>query len=66
MGIRFTKRPRVGPFRFNIGKRGLSSVSFILGPFTRNLRSGRNTVDLPGPFSWVFGGKSRRRRRSER
>jgi hypothetical protein len=60
MGLRFTSRPRFGPFRFNLGRRGLSSISFVFGPITRNFRSGRTTVDLPGPFSWVFGRRGRR------
>lgn len=63
MGMRFRWRPHLGPFYFNVGRRGLSSISLVFGPFTRNLRRKTTTVDLPGPFSWVFGGRSRRRRR---
>lgn len=62
MGMRFRWRPHLGPFYFNIGKSGLSSVSFVLGPLTRNFRRKTTTVDLPGPFSWVFGGRARRNR----
>lgn len=60
MGMRFRWRPHLGWFYFNIGKRGLSSVSLKIGPFTRNFRRNTTTVDLPGPFSWVFGGRARR------
>jgi hypothetical protein len=62
MAWRFRMRPSIGPFRLNIGRRGLSSVSLKLGPFTRNFRRNTTTVDLPGPFSWVFGGRARRNR----
>jgi hypothetical protein len=61
MGMRFRWRPHIGPFYFNMGRRGLSSISFVLGPFTRNLTRRRTTVDLPGPLSYVFDSKKRRR-----
>lgn len=62
MGLYFRWRPRIGFLRFNFGRRGLSSISSVFGPWTHNFRSGKNTVDLPGPFSWVFGGRARRNR----
>lgn len=48
MGIRFRKRPAVGPLRLNITERGLRSVSLKIGPFTWNSRRRAVTTDLPG------------------
>lgn len=56
MGLNFRMRPKGGPFRLNIGKRGVSSLSTVLGPLTIN-SSGRKTINLPGPFSWSWGGR---------
>lgn len=56
MGLNFRMRPKWGPFRLNIGKRGVSSLSTVLGPLTIN-SSGRKTINLPGPFSWSWGGR---------
>jgi hypothetical protein len=57
MSFRITARPKVGPFRFNAGTRGLTSVTFTLGPvswrlWSRTGRTGLSSVDLPGPLSW--------------
>lgn len=52
-GLRFRARPRIGPFAVNIGRRGVTSISTILGPLTINSRSGKATVNLPGHLSWV-------------
>jgi hypothetical protein len=50
MGWRFQWRPRLGPLRLNIGKRGLSSVSVgVRGAHvTLSPRGGRSTIGLPG------------------
>ncbi len=57
MALRYTGRPKIGPFRINMGSHGPSSISLKLGPVTwrvwsRRQRSGMSSVDLPGPFSW--------------
>lgn len=57
MGLRSTFRPRIGPFRFNTGRRGVTSVSVGEGPFRfrlwgRDRSPGLSSVDLPGPVSW--------------
>lgn len=57
----FRVRPKLGPFHLNVSKRGLRSVSFTLGPYTRNLRTGRSSIDSPGPGSIQWGGKPRER-----
>jgi len=50
MGWRFQWRPRLGPLRFNIGKRGLSSVTIgVRGAHvTLSPRGRRTTLGLPG------------------
>jgi hypothetical protein len=50
--LRFRKRARLGPFRLNFTRRGLSSISIKLGPLTHNLTHRRTTVDLPGGLYW--------------
>lgn len=67
MGIRFTRRFRVGPFVLNAGLRGLSSVSLRLGPvswrlWSRHHERGVSSVDLPGPLSYRPPARRRRRR----
>lgn len=48
MGLRFRRRPRMGPLRLNVTERGLRSVSLKVGPFTWNPRRRRVTTNLPG------------------
>lgn len=64
MAWNFRVRPKLGPFRLNVSKRGLRSVSFTLGPYTRNLRTGRSSIDSPGPGSIQWGGGKRKDHRS--
>lgn len=66
MGFKARKQLRFGPFRVNLTQRGLSSVSFKVGRFTHNFKTGRNTIDTPGPGSYSWGGKSRQRDDTER
>ena len=54
--FRFRKTLGIGPLRLNLGRRGVSP-SLRVGRVTRNLRTGRTSVNLPGPWTWV----SRRR-----
>lgn len=54
MGLFFRKRIRLGPFAFNFGRNGYTSTSVRVGPLSRNSRTKRTRVDLPGPFAWVF------------
>lgn len=78
--LRYTQRPRIGPFVVNLGRgrpgtgfwgflRGLfpriTSVSLKVGRYTRNLRTGKQTVDLPGPWS-IESEPPRRPRRGAR
>ena len=51
MSIQYRKRIAVGPLRFNITKKGLSSVSMKLGPVTRTVwsQSGKKSTYVNGP-----------------
>ena len=57
MGIRFRKRvqPRIGGFKlpvyWNLSRRGVSTT-FKVGPWSRNSRTKRARLDLPGPLYW--------------
>jgi hypothetical protein len=52
MGIIFRKVMRLGPLRLNFTKKGLSSWTFKIGPWSWNSRAKAHRVDLPGPISW--------------
>ncbi|SNQ47337.1 conserved hypothetical protein [Frankia canadensis] len=58
MGLRYTRRPRYGPFHLNISEQGVSSVTLKLGRVSWRVwsrdrrRRGLSSVDLPGPFSY--------------
>lgn len=56
--IRFRRRIGLGPIRLNVSSRGVSP-SVRVGPVTGNVRSGRTSINLPGPFSWVSRGRRR-------
>lgn len=57
MALRFRKTLGLGPVRINFGKRGYTSTTLRLGPLSRNSRTGQWRLNLPGPFSWTFGGR---------
>jgi hypothetical protein len=50
--FRFRKTVRLGALRLNLSRGGVSP-SVRLGPVTRSLRTGRTTINLPGPFTWT-------------
>jgi hypothetical protein len=59
MGLRYTRRPRYGPFRVNVSEHGVSSVTLKLGRVSWRVwsrrdrrRRGLTSIDLPGPFSY--------------
>jgi hypothetical protein len=57
MGIRYTRRPRYGPFHVNISEHGVQSVTLKVGRiswrvWSRRHRGGLSSIDLPGPFSY--------------
>jgi hypothetical protein len=62
MGLGFRKRLRLGPLALNIGRRGLSSVSLRVGPFTWSPIHRRVTTNLPGGLyhTQEYGGRKRR------
>ena len=62
--FRVTWRPRVGPFIFNMGRSGLTSISLKSGPLRymlwgRDIDSGFSSMDLPSGLS--FRGNRRRK-----
>ncbi|ABW16236.1 DUF4236 domain-containing protein [Frankia sp. Mgl5] len=64
MGLRYTRRPRYGPFHVNVSENGVSSVTLKLGRvswrvWSKNRRGGLSSVDLPGPFSYRRDGRRR-------
>jgi Protein of unknown function (DUF4236) len=66
MGFRSTYRPQVGPFRFNTGMKGLTSVTMRMFGTTFRLwskKQGRGvaSVDLPGPISYRPKGRKKNR-----
>lgn len=61
MPFTFRKRPRLGPFVFNITEHGWTSTTFKLGPFSFNTRTRRKSVDLPGPVNWRSDAGRRRK-----
>lgn len=62
MAFRFRRRLSLGPLRFNITERGLRSTSVKIGPFTRNLTRGKNTVNLPDGAYYESSSKPAARR----
>jgi hypothetical protein len=51
MGLVFRKRARVGPFVFNLSRRGVSHAVRV-GALTYNRTRRTASVNLPGPFSF--------------
>ena len=59
MPLTFRKRVKVLPFlRLNLSKTG-RSWTWHFGRVSRNSRTGRTSVDLPGPVNYQTKGKSR-------
>ncbi|GAA1867527.1 hypothetical protein GCM10009751_27200 [Myceligenerans crystallogenes] len=55
--IRYRKRLALGPLKFNITQKGLSSMSFKLGFWTWNSRTKKHSINLPGGLSWISNNK---------
>ncbi|BDT99417.1 hypothetical protein IFM12276_24460 [Nocardia sputorum] len=52
MPIGYRQRKSFGPLKLNVTQSGLSSGSIRIGPWSRNSRTKKNRVDLPGPLGW--------------
>lgn len=63
MGFNWRKRFRLGPLFVNIANGRFTSWGFKWGRYTRNMTSGKTTIDTPGPGSYTYGGKKRGGRR---
>jgi hypothetical protein len=60
MPFTFRKRINVLPFlRLNLSKSG-GSWTWHVGRWSRNSRTGQDSVDLPGPVNWQSKRKRRR------
>jgi hypothetical protein len=60
MPILLRKQFRLGPYRMNLSKTGVSH-SVKVGPWSWNTRARRHRIDLPGPLAWTSkrrGGRS--------
>ena len=62
MRFRARKTIRLGPLRLHLTQRGLSSWGIQVGRWTWNARTGRHTIDTPGPGYW----QSRARKQGQR
>jgi hypothetical protein len=60
MPFTFRKHPHLGPIRFNFTEHGLSSITIRVGRWSWNSRTGRHSVDLPGPVNWRSRGRRNR------
>lgn len=62
-GWRFRARKsiRLGPLRLHLTQRGLSSWGLQVGPWTWNARTGRHTINTPGPGHLQTRGRRRSR-----
>lgn len=65
MKFKARKTLRVGPVVVHFTQRGFSSWGLQVGRWTWNARTGRLTLDTPGPGSVTWGGRSRQRARGE-
>ncbi len=60
MKFRMHRSMKLGPVRIHMTERGISSWGLQLGPWSWNARSGRHTVDTPGPGYVQSRGRRRR------
>lgn len=57
MKFRARKTFRIGPLRLHFTERGFSSWGVKVWRWTWNARTGRHSVDTPGPGGFQFGGR---------
>lgn len=62
MRYRFRKAIPLGPLRLRFSERGFTGWGLKLRRWSWSARTGRHTVDTPGPGSVQFGGRPPRRR----
>lgn len=64
MGFKMRKSIGGRFLRLNFTEGGYSSMSMSIGPkwarFTYNSKTGKKTLNLPGPLYWTSGAKSAR------
>lgn len=59
MRLTFRKRIKLGPLRFNFGRKGFTSWGLKAGRVSWNARSRKTSVDLPGPVNAEFGDRGK-------
>ena len=59
MGFKVRKTVRLGPLRLHFTQRGFSSWGIKVGRLTWNARTGKTTVDTPGPGYYQTRGRQR-------
>lgn len=61
MRFRWRKTARLGPVRWRFSNGRYTGWGLKFGAWTWNARTGRHSVDTPGPGSVTFGGRRQRR-----
>lgn len=61
MRFKARKTIRFGPVRVHLNQHGYTGWGLKIGRWTWSARTGRHSVDTPGPGSVHFGGTRRRR-----
>ena len=59
MRFRARKTVTLGPVRLHFTERGYTGWGLKVGPWTWSARTGRHSVDTPGPGSVHFGERRR-------
>ncbi|HTF49495.1 MAG TPA: DUF4236 domain-containing protein [Pseudonocardia sp.] len=59
MRFHLRKTLRLGPVRVHLTERGFSSWGLKVGRWTWNSRTGRHTINTPGPGSFKTKGRRR-------
>lgn len=59
--FRARKTLRFGPVRLHFTQNGYSGWGLKVGPWTWSARTGRHSIDTPGPGGIQLGGPKRRR-----
>ena len=62
MRFRARKQFRFGPLVVNLTQRGLSSIGLRIWRWSYNFRTGKHTLDTPGPGSVQSRGRHRTKR----
>lgn len=61
MALRFRARKQInlGPVRLHFTQHGYTGYSLHVGPWTWSARTGRHSLNTPGPGGFTWGGRRR-------